>query len=413
MNRTFDNVTRSNPTGHPAINYWYHSTAGVLSLVTVLGSSLVIFLISTKPRLRSKANMFVLSLMVADLFIGVFIPPIDTLCRFSFESWCHNKVLTKVFYNFLLTASITNLCAMTIERYIYVVLPLHYHQYMTSSRAAVAIIFAWALALVIHVVPIWNYVETVRVSQSIKHGYTLLRVCVFAIAPSVILALAFVNIYFIARKIIRQVACQKAQLYFNSRSVTGAHAQDVELASGLSLGRYKDKSTSVEGQDNVSTYNGTRTERTETMLTTTTFGEQSTADQADHRNNSSMQANVNEITRRENSIALTFRSSVGNCDPNLQVRKKERSNSTSLQRTVKVVGLVILLHELCWSMSIYIAFCYSLRLKSICRTISNSDWTLYLSMLLLFANSAANPVVYALLKKDIREEFGKLFKRTR
>lgn len=408
MNRTYVNGTKSNPTGHHAINYWYHTTANTLSLVTVLGSSLVIFLILTRPRLRNKTNMFVLSLMVADFFIGVFIPPIDTVCRFSFESWCKNKVLKKVFFNFLLSSSITNLCAMTIERYIFVVLPLQYPIYMTASRAAVAIVSAWVLALVVHIVPVWSYVETVHVNRGITHGFILFRICVFAIVPSVILALAFLNIYVIARKIIRQVASQKAQLDFNSRSITGAQAQDLEL----SLSQYKDRNTSIIEQDNANTFNGTRTARTETMLTTTTFGEQSTADQADHRSSSPVQANVNEMAQRANSIVLSFRSSVS-FNPNSQVGRKARSNSTSLQRTVKVIGLVILLHEFCWSMTIYIAFCYDFRFMNVCQTISNSDWTPYLSMLLLFANSAANPIVYALMKKDIREEFGKLFKCTR
>ena len=136
---TLNNSASLNASSHRTIRYWFHTASLVLSAITVLGSTAVIFLISTSLRLRNKANMFVLSLMVADLLIGLFIPPLEAVCAFSFQKWCNNKFLLKVFFNFLLSASITNLVGMTIERFIYLVLPLRYPTHMTSRRTALAI----------------------------------------------------------------------------------------------------------------------------------------------------------------------------------------------------------------------------------------------------------------------------------
>lgn len=344
-----NNTTHPNLSGHNTNKYWFHTTNVVLSVVTILGSTLVIFLIATRPRLQNQPNMFVLSLMVADFLIGVFIRPLETACSFNFQTWCNNKFLLRVFFNFLLSASITNLVSMTVERYIYVVLPLHYHTYMTPKRAMIAITSSWAVAMLVHVIPVWSYIDSLNISLSIRQGYLLFRICLFAIAPCIMLALAFANILVITRKIARQVAAQKAQVDFNSRS--------------------------------------------------------------DRRNSPSLaQENVCRISERATSRELSrVRDSI-RANPDLPSRRKSKSNLTRLQRTVKLIGVVIFLHEFCWSMTVYVSLCYDFKVAVVCKSLFRSHWVAYLSMMLLHVNSAANPIVYALMKKDIREELGKLLK---
>lgn len=73
---------------------------------------------------------------------------------------------------------------------------------------------------------------------------------------------------------------------------------------------------------------------------------------------------------------------------------------------ISVLGTVIAFFELCWSFDIVVSFCKKLGSCAI------DDSTLRVSDVMIFTNSAINPVVYALLKNDIRREMGRLWRCT-
>lgn len=75
--------------------------------------------------------------------------------------------------------------------------------------------------------------------------------------------------------------------------------------------------------------------------------------------------------------------------------------------SVLVLGVVIFLFVLCWSFSIYRGICDSF---SLCEV---KFPFVYVSRMFLVANTAADPVVYAILKQDIRRELVRTFSRTR
>lgn len=79
-----------------------------------------------------------------------------------------------------------------------------------------------------------------------------------------------------------------------------------------------------------------------------------------------------------------------------QQSKGERRNRDS--SSIVVLGAVIGLFVLCWSFDTVISFCSKLELCII------SEGLFRVSDLLIFVNSAINPLVYALLKKDIKRE---------
>lgn len=84
----------------------------------------------------------------------------------------------------------------------------------------------------------------------------------------------------------------------------------------------------------------------------------------------------------------------------LQRNKRERKPDGS---SIAVLGAVIGLFVLCWSFDTVISFCSKLELCVI------SDSLFRVSDLMIFVNSAINPLVYAFLKKDIKRELSVTF----
>ena len=74
------------------------------------------------------------------------------------------------------------------------------------------------------------------------------------------------------------------------------------------------------------------------------------------------------------------------------------------KKSTKLLGAVVLLFVLCYSLSIYISFCLIFNLHSAVKPL-----IMRISLLLVHFNSAVNFVVYAFMKKDIRLELRRLF----
>ncbi|XP_022798503.1 beta-1 adrenergic receptor-like [Stylophora pistillata] len=79
-------------------------------------------------------------------------------------------------------------------------------------------------------------------------------------------------------------------------------------------------------------------------------------------------------------------------------RRRPRRNSTS----IAVLGSVIFLFVICYSLNIYISFCANFKLRLVSPLVSLT------SFLLLHCNSCVNMVVYAFMKSDIRRELRRL-----
>lgn len=88
---------------------------------------------------------------------------------------------------------------------------------------------------------------------------------------------------------------------------------------------------------------------------------------------------------------------------NVVIYKKERRERRNREGAVAVIGAVIILFALCWALSVYNAIC---QIYNVC---PHSRVSVLIAQLLLHLNSSINPIVYAVLKKDIRREMRKLF----
>uniref|UniRef100_A0A3B3UIG4 Trace amine associated receptor 1 n=1 Tax=Poecilia latipinna TaxID=48699 RepID=A0A3B3UIG4_9TELE len=124
---------------------------GSLSLITVCGNLLVITSIMYFKQLHTPNNYLVLSLAVADLLVGILVFPFSMAFTVT-SCWYDEDLFCKVRGSFdvtLSTASILNLCCISIDRYHAVCKPLTYKSTMTDRIIAMMILGCWGTAALI------------------------------------------------------------------------------------------------------------------------------------------------------------------------------------------------------------------------------------------------------------------------
>ncbi|XP_018547668.1 D(4) dopamine receptor [Lates calcarifer] len=137
------------PAGHnlPALVF------GVLLIVVIIcGNLLVCLSVFTEKALKTTTNYFIVSLAVADLMLAVLVLPLFVYSEFQDGIWtlsttiCDSLMTMDVM---LCTASIFNLCAISIDRFIAVSIPLNYNRKHVDLRQVVLLSATWILALAV------------------------------------------------------------------------------------------------------------------------------------------------------------------------------------------------------------------------------------------------------------------------
>ncbi|XP_061576815.1 dopamine receptor D4a [Cololabis saira] len=126
---------------------------GVLLIVLIIcGNLLVCLSVFTEKALKTTTNYFIVSLAVADLMLAVLVLPLFVYSEFQDGVWtlgttvCDGLMTMDVM---LCTASIFNLCAISIDRFIAVSIPLNYNRKHVDLRQTVLLSATWVLALAV------------------------------------------------------------------------------------------------------------------------------------------------------------------------------------------------------------------------------------------------------------------------
>ncbi|XP_039605665.1 trace amine-associated receptor 13c-like [Polypterus senegalus] len=139
------NVSCTKEVRTPSVSLLLYILAGVLVAVTFCGNLVVIISISHFSQLHTPTNLLVLSLAVADFFVGVLIMPIIMIqsietCWYFGEVFCF---IYTFFLALLATASIIHLAVIAIDRYIAICHPLIYSNKITVQIGALAVAAIW------------------------------------------------------------------------------------------------------------------------------------------------------------------------------------------------------------------------------------------------------------------------------
>lgn len=205
---------------------WFLALGWLLSCLALVGNSFIILLIASKHQLHRTTNWFLVSLSFADLGVSLSLFPSDFFCLPSKEC---QFVLLAVFQWAFLFASVTNLCALTMDRYVAIVKPFRYILFMSRNRVLAFISAAWILPFTLCFVP-YTFIYT-KQSVAIFQKYTYAMIIVFEFIPPISLLLTTAHMLFIARKHAREKASVEQQLRYNQPTTGGGSTLSVRHAN--------------------------------------------------------------------------------------------------------------------------------------------------------------------------------------
>ena len=126
---------------------WFWILGWILSILTITGNGFIIFLVISNRQLRTKTNAFIVSLAVADFFVGASVVPSLFFCDITSQgcNWLTTRIPDVLRWFFGYT-SMMNLCSLVLDRYTAVVKPMKYLTFMTGRRVIQMIFFSWVFA---------------------------------------------------------------------------------------------------------------------------------------------------------------------------------------------------------------------------------------------------------------------------
>uniref|UniRef100_A0A8B9MY55 Dopamine receptor D2 n=1 Tax=Accipiter nisus TaxID=211598 RepID=A0A8B9MY55_9AVES len=135
----------------PQYNY-YALLLTLLIFVIVFGNVLVCMAVSREKALQTTTNYLIVSLAVADLLVATLVMPWVVYLEVVGE-WRFSRIHCDIFVTLdvmMCTASILNLCAISIDRYTAVAMPMLYNtRYSSKRRVTVMIAVVWVLSFAI------------------------------------------------------------------------------------------------------------------------------------------------------------------------------------------------------------------------------------------------------------------------
>uniref|UniRef100_A0A8B9MYX1 Dopamine receptor D2 n=1 Tax=Accipiter nisus TaxID=211598 RepID=A0A8B9MYX1_9AVES len=187
----------------PQYNY-YALLLTLLIFVIVFGNVLVCMAVSREKALQTTTNYLIVSLAVADLLVATLVMPWVVYLEVVGE-WRFSRIHCDIFVTLdvmMCTASILNLCAISIDRYTAVAMPMLYNtRYSSKRRVTVMIAVVWVLSFAISCPLLFGLNNTDENECIIANpAFVVYSSIVSFYVPFIVTLLVYVQIYIVLRK---------------------------------------------------------------------------------------------------------------------------------------------------------------------------------------------------------------------
>ncbi|KAK7501380.1 hypothetical protein BaRGS_00007505 [Batillaria attramentaria] len=132
----------------------------LLAVWMLLANGLIILAVFRFEKLRTRANMYIVSLAATDALVGVLHFVLGSFYIPSLRPWFDSTEFVCV--GMLSWAYVTvvcsgfNMCLIALDRYIYIAKPYLYERYVTERNIAGAIVTVWVLAFAYGTIPFYH-----------------------------------------------------------------------------------------------------------------------------------------------------------------------------------------------------------------------------------------------------------------
>lgn len=198
-------------------------------VLTVFGNCLVIIAVVRERYLHTATNYFITSLAFADFLVGLVVMPVSAVHEVLDHYWTFGINACDVWRSLdvlFSTASILNLCVISLDRYWAITDPFTYPTKMSRKRAYRLIAAVWVCSSVISFPAIiwWRLVRTEPVPRHTcpftnSTGYLIFSSTISFYVPLLVMVFTYYKIYTAA---VTQTRCQRLGTKVLSSTTSGS-----------------------------------------------------------------------------------------------------------------------------------------------------------------------------------------------
>ncbi|NXH85288.1 DRD2 protein, partial [Edolisoma coerulescens] len=416
----------------PHYNY-YAVLLTLLIFVIVFGNVLVCMAVSRERALQTTTNYLIVSLAVADLLVATLVMPWVVYLEVVGE-WRFSRIHCDIFVTLdvmMCTASILNLCAISIDRYTAVAMPMLYNtRYSSKRRVTVMIAVVWVLSFAISCPLLFGLNNTGEGYEKeciiANPAFVVYSSIVSFYVPFIVTLLVYVQIYIVLRRRRKRVSTKRSSHVLDSDTQAPlkdkcTHPEDVKLCTVIvkSNGSFQVNKRKVEAESHIEEMememvSSTSPPEKTALKPTAPSNHQLIVPVASNRgNNSTLQAPLNSPGKVEkNGHAKESHHTAKVFEihslPNGKTRNllkaviRRKLSQQKEKKATQMLAIVLGVFIICW-LPFFIT--HILNMHCDC----NIPPAMYSAFTWLgYVNSAVNPIIYTTFNIEFRKAFMKI-----